>query len=133
MNSPAYDIADLLEDSAARTGLTVGTDLFVGQLPPEPDTCVAVTDSGGFEPDNGLVNFYHRPTIQVFSRSADYDTAYANLESIRDYLHRLTNTTVVGSAKYIAVFVLGEPFNLGEDENNNFRFTLNFSIWRTSL
>ncbi len=133
MNPPSEDIADVLVLSSSALSLTLGTDLFVGEEPHNPDNCVTVFDSPGAAPEPGYVLLY--PGVQIRVRGAaigGYKTAYTLAESIRNVLHALSPQTV-NSTKYINVLAEGDILYIGQDKSKRPRFTINFSIMRGDI
>jgi hypothetical protein len=134
MNSPAQDLKDLLEASSAGTGLTFGTDLFVGHEPDGGDVAdkvVTIYDTSGGQPDTNrtLTN----PTVQVRVRGDvfGYQAGYTLAETVFNTLHTVTNTTV-NSTRYIHIIAMGDLFFLGFDDNKRPTWSVNFSILRTA-
>lgn len=129
MNSPAFDIKDILAGTSS-LALTFATDLFVSEMPDTPDQCVCVYDTGGFEPE---ANFnYERPTAQVMVRGAKgaYPTAFSLAQSIRDILHGTANYTI-NAARYIGIWCQSDILSLGYDKNHRPMLSVNFRIHRT--
>lgn len=117
------NIVDYLEDHSVGT---VGTDLFEGYLPNDPDSCVCVIDTGGLEPDVYIPTF--RPTFQISIRNTSYATGRTKLDTIRDLLHRKQNATLVGSGEYF--FYISANSNggsTGVDEQGRYLFSINFT------
>ena len=117
MTSPAKEIADYLDTQI--TGLTSGTNLFIGSEPTTPSDVVTVYDSGGYAPDQTLDGSYfiNRPTVQVRIRNNSYATGYALAETIRDTLQAVVNQTV-GTTRILGVFTVSEPAHLGKIDTN---------------
>lgn len=127
MNSPAYDIANIL---AGVSGMgTVGTDIFIGREPTTPNNCITVYDTGGYPSDVAAV--YQRPTIQVRVRNASYTAGYAVINAIKDTLHG-SYTNEEGGAKYTGIWASNDILFLMYDESQRAVFTCNFTIHRTS-
>lgn len=128
MNSPAYDVMNLLGGSAIGAG-EAGTDMFTGFEPPSPNNCITVFDTGGFEGD--AVNDYRKPTVQVRVRNTAYAAGWIKANEIHMALHGLHNTTEDGT-RYIGIWAMGEPSAIGYDENDRALFVVNFRIHRTA-
>lgn len=127
MNSPAYDIANLLASTGVGLG-TVGSDLFIGREPTTPNSCTTVFDTGGFDPDAG--SDYQRPTVMVRVRNPSYSAGWTQINSVRDALH-VTYGWEEGDSRYIGVWAMGEPAHIGYDDTNRALFSVNFRIHRT--
>ena len=130
MNSPAYDIAAMLDGDSA-LGLTLATDLFIGEIPGTVSgRCVAVYDSGGEPAQSGYK--YERPYVQVRVRGAKggNQSAFSLAESIATFLHDTANYTI-NAARYVGIWKLDEPGFVGWDDNRRPLYTVNFRIHRT--
>jgi hypothetical protein len=120
-------IAQLLEDLAtalqtAGVG-TVGTNLFMGLLPSEPNNAVALFETSGLPPvytHHGLKPSYERPAIQILVRHQDYAAGRATIQQAYDALCNLT--------QFLAIQPVQAPFALARDEHNRPRFAVNFTL-----
>jgi len=127
VNSPAYDLANILASSAVGLG-SLGVDLFVGREPATPNNCSTAFDTGGFDPDTGAD--YQRPTVQFLVRNIAYNEGWAQANAIRNALHGLYGVVEDG-ARYIGVWAMGEASHIGYDDNNRALFSVNVRIHRT--
>ncbi len=130
MNPSSFDIKDLL-DADSGVGLTFPTDLFVSEMPKEPDKCAAVFDTGGYD---AMSNYdYKRPTVQVRVRGdkGGYLAAHALAQSIFDLLHGSDNQTV-NSTRYIGIWAEGDIMFIGYDDNRRPLLSMNFRIHRAA-
>ena len=84
MNSPAYDIRDMLV--AAGLGLVKGTSIFLAQEPEIPDNTVTVFDAPGLPNDLTLDKDekYERPSIQIRVRNNNYQTGWSLANNIKN-------------------------------------------------
>jgi hypothetical protein len=114
------DIANYINSN---TSLTLGTDLFIGTLPANVESCVGIFQSGGVEPTTYLDVI--KPTIQIIVRNTNYETAQQLSYEIYDSLHQLYNQTM-GSTEIYTIFALQEPTDIGEDETGRAVFTGNY-------
>lgn len=120
------DIANYIIDEGVQIGTTdlaLGTNLFKGYLPDDPDDCVAIFDTGGIEPDQELP--VGDPTFQVLVRSSDYEKAFNCIQSIATLLHQKRNLTIE-STYYYFIYLMGEPGHIGRDTSNRDEFSVNF-------
>jgi len=124
----------LLDDISiilAGSGLgTFGTDLFCSQLPPTPDTVVALFETGGLSPlytHSGTLPAYERPTFQVVVRDASYVAARAKIESIWKTLAAIANTAISGTF-YLMIRPRQSPFDMGQDKNERAQLVVNFDV-----
>jgi hypothetical protein len=134
---PDLDVANFLAGSGL--GLTLGTNLFVGSIRPAsssgpsmPPQAVFVISTPGPAPltfkgaGQGSLSM---GMIQVRLRSQpnDFLTAQTLSRQIRDTLHRAT------IAGYVYVVARqSEPQYLGQDQQGNEEFSLNFDLWRAA-
>ena len=129
MTSPAKEIADYLDTQI--TGLTSGTNLFIGSEPNAPADVVTVYDSGGFAPDQTMDGSYfvNRPTVQVRVRNTSYTTGRAEAETIRDTLREVVRQTL--GSDYYGIFLISDIVHLGKITTNAglaHVWTLNFQL-----
>jgi hypothetical protein len=131
MNAPSIDLKDLL-DGESSLGLMFAIDLFVSEMPVEPDFCVALYDTGGADPEAAYA--YARPTVQVRVRGnrRNYTGAYDSLKAIVDFLHGTYNETV-NSTRYVSIWLVGDILALGYDDNSRPLLTANFRMHRTTI
>ena len=99
-----------------------GDDIFIGSRPQQPDDCITVTDTGGFEPPKDTTS---SPTIQVVSRSDSYKTGMNKLKEIHSLLHNKHNYWL-GDIFVYKSEAMGEPGKFGVDENGRDLFSCNF-------
>jgi len=130
MNAPSEDVKDILEATSS-LGLTFATDLFVSEMPTEPDQCVCIYDTGGYDPEADYT--YEKPTIQIRVRGAkgDYLVAHELAQSIRDTLNGEHDYTING-ARYIGIWTVGDILFVGYDNNHRPLLTVNFRLHRTN-
>jgi hypothetical protein len=104
---------------------TVGTDLFLGLMPDEPDNCTALFEYAGSPPDLHWQGEY--PGLQVRVRNSSYQAGRAVIESIYDLLHGIFDTDLSGT-KYLLIKAQGSPEVLKRDHNNRIEWFNNFAI-----
>lgn len=130
------DIGALME---TKFGLTIGTDLFLGQQPDSVDTCVtvyarpgAVQFTMGAEDNVQHDPALEQPRLQVVVRRANSATAYPDGEDQVYAIYRglsLTNVTLNGT-RYVAIEPVGTPAPLEEDAEGRLSFVANFMVTR---
>ncbi len=104
---------------------TLGTNLFISNLPDSVDSCVAVFDTGGMTPDIYLPT--KEPTFQVLVRSTTYDLGKAKIDAIRALLHRNFNVTLVVGQTYVySILAMSEGGHIGQNERGLDEFSMNF-------
>lgn len=127
MNPPSKDIASIIQSAGIAT---LGTDMFVSNLPDDPDDCVALIDTGSWgEPESDLG--YSYPLLQVVVRGAqnEYLSTYSKAVSIRDTIMGLSPQTI-NSIWYSGFWVSMDVSSLGRDERDRIKFAINFRIMR---
>ena len=131
MESTAKDIATIL-DGESSLGLTLATDLFYARIVPKPDDCVIVMDTPGGPPQlttQKNTSDYYYSGVTVYVRSTKYDTAYASLFAILEYLHAQSQITV-GTTYYALIKAVNDPQLLHYDENDRPLLFINFEVQR---
>lgn len=133
MTSAADDIATILGADSS-LALTLGTDLFVSEIPDGADVsdlCVGVFDSGGYSPQPNFV--YERPSVTIRIRGAKgkYLEAYDLGEAIVNRLNGAADETI-GGTRYIGIWQEGYINFLGYDASQRPDFSMNFRMHRTT-
>ena len=127
MTSSADDIAEYLEDQSIGT---VGTNVFVGKMPPTPDLAMALFNYAGQPPDK-VADDYETQGLQIKIRgatlTAGWDAAWVKANAIFEALHGLTNATIETKA-YHYIFATGSPAQMGFDELERPLFVINFMV-----
>lgn len=129
ITSPAYDIAQLLEDQGVGV---MAQDIFVGNIPQEIDTCIGVFDNGGttslnvYQRDEMLVRFQIRSPIN------DYNTGYNLANSVKEAVLGCESVTI-NEKDYILFNLVGDINHLGLDDLNRHRFSLNLRVVRENF
>jgi hypothetical protein len=133
MNTPSYDIAEILEayGESSGLGLDYATDLFIGKEPIKPNDCVTIFDTPGFPPYLGLgaETGYEYPSVQIRVRNTTYTGGWAQAEAIKNVLHGMNHTTVNGTL-YTVIICSSGPTLLDWDDNGRARFIMNFNAQR---
>lgn len=102
----------------------LGTSLFKGYLPPDPDTAIAVIDTGGLQPDLDVP--VNNPTFQVMIRSNLYTTGKSKLDSIMTAFHKKSAQLVPNGTHFYYIFAIAEGGHIGRDETGRDLFSINF-------
>lgn len=121
------DIGDYLSSGGVGT---LATDLFLGELPDTPDTCVAVFETGGFDPVYTMKQrapVAKRPSIQVICRAKRYDVARLLAGKVDQLLSGLRYREING-VMYKWIQAQQEPFFIDKDENEREEIGCNYSI-----
>ena len=104
---------------------TVGTDIFLGQMPDQPDNCIALFEYAGSPPDLHWAGEY--PGLQVRVRNKSYAAGRTKIGQIRNLLHGLHNTSLSGT-RYLLIKARGSPEILKRDANGRIEWFINFEI-----
>ena len=119
----------------AGIGLTAGTNLFYGFMPPAPDACVAVHEYPGMaiEPElGGTTVRLEYPSIQIVCRSTDdrtddYIDPRVMADTVMKELTKIGDTDL-GSVRYLAVQAKQSPYFLRRDENFRVHIACNYHV-----
>lgn len=111
---------------AAQSVGTVGTNIFLGQMPDTPDTCIAIMVYPGRSP---ILTLGHgvqaeRPRFQILSRSSTFTTAQNNIHKAFNALH--FGQLTISSVRYLSCDAVQSPFELRRDENQRIVWACNF-------
>ncbi len=104
---------------------TVGTDIFLGQMPDQPDNCIALFEYAGSPPDLHWNGEY--PGLQVRVRNKSYAAARTKIGEAMIALHGLHEQTLSGT-RYLLIKARGSPEVLKRDNNNRVELFVNFEI-----
>lgn len=119
----------LLEEIATylsqHTTLKPGQTLFVGHYPDQPDTILALYDTGGGPRPPGLEDL--RRTVQVIARAPDYQTAHDLAWSVFDLLDR--DLLILPSGRKLVCRADQPPVPLTRDQSGRSLFVFNLSMW----
>lgn len=124
---PSKGICDLLVTAGYTFGGTSDWAVFIGQMQPEPDRCICVTDSGGRAPDPKWLLDY--PSVQIIVRGGpnDYAAVADKVGHIKRVLLGMSSQLVNGD-RWNHINMAGEPSLLGFDQNKRPEFVLNFNL-----
>ena len=104
---------------------TVGTDIFLGLMPDQPDNCIALFEYAGSPPDLHWPGEY--PGLQVRVRNKSYAAARTKIGEAMTALHGLHEQTLSGT-RYLLIKARGSPEVLKRDNNNRVEVFVNFEI-----
>ena len=117
-------MANVLDDLATRVATaisgTVGTNVVKATMPPTPNACVALYETGGLAPTRAFGTAgiqYDRPGIQFVVRGApyDYQTARTTAQTIFENLATIETEDLSGTRYYLSEN-LQEPFPRDVDD-----------------
>ena len=104
---------------------TVGTDIFLGLMPDQPDNCIALFEYAGSPLDLHWNGEY--PGLQVRVRDKSYAAARTKIGEVMEKLHGLHEQTLSGT-RYLLIKARGSPEILKRDNNNRVELFVNFEI-----
>lgn len=122
------EIADYLASGGIGTVPTpsVAGTIFTGELPPEPEDCIAVLGRDGTMPQSSLtIPDLKFPGFQVLVRNADYDTGWAKLQAVRTRLHGKIGLQLA-SYFVLRMHANSEGGSIGKDDIGRQEFSINF-------
>ena len=128
------EIATYLAAYSPSLGLTAGTNLLYGMMPPSPDICVALHEYSSLMPEYQLgvdnINIEY-PQVQVAVRGVrdEYDAPRLLINNIISALLKIHDQSLSG-VKYYAVLPKQSPFSLAPDENMRRIFICNFHVMK---
>lgn len=104
-------------------------NIFIGVLPDQPETCMALYPTGGQQANSKLG--YDMPTFQIITRgSMDMRKGYELSQKAYDALHGFRQGEFIPSGQWI-VSCLGlqsGPIHLGPDSKGRHEFSLNYVV-----
>ncbi len=112
---------------AAKSIGTVGTDIFLGLMPDQPDNCIALFEYAGSPPDLHWNGEY--PGLQVRVRDKSYAAARAKIGEVMGQLHGLHEQMLSGT-RYLLIKARGSPEVLKRDANNRVELFVNFEVMK---
>jgi hypothetical protein len=103
----------------------MGTNIFIGHMPPEPDDCICIFPTPAIYDPNNILHPYDKPTFQIMARG-DFDTAYTMLRNSYDVLQGFGGEELSG-IYFVEVVALSTDVNsLGKDGMNRMQLTQNY-------
>lgn len=115
-------IAEYLEDNAIGT---VGTDIFIGELPLDEGDIMSIVSSPSPDPDKSIP--YFNQTIDVWARFSDFNDGYSKLQEVFDLIHRNENYEIDGYHVYLS-YASGMINDLDRDNQRRHLFKVSFSF-----
>jgi hypothetical protein len=120
---------------AANSGgtMTLGTNLFIGDMPDDPDHVTAIYETGGMAPDETLgaisVPVWENPRLQVLCRGATYVEARASADIAWKTLVLIVNQNL-GSTRYMRVVPVQSPMLAGRDNSLRVLISCNYDVMK---
>lgn len=126
------DLGDYL--ASGGVGLTVGTNLFLGFLPEQPDDAVAVYETGGRPPAHAMNALAGQavaeyPRVQVVARATSfgYPGARQRMANIYKLLDGLPTRTINGT-QYDWGSAVSPPHAYGRDKQERVLIACSFDL-----
>lgn len=104
---------------------TVGTDIFIGELPDDKSDIVSLVTSPSPEPNKSIP--YYTQTVDIWGRFKSYDDGMSKLQEIFGMFHRIENYEVFNYHVYLS-YALGMIDDLGRDNERRHLFKLTLSF-----
>lgn len=125
--------AHVAASSTPTASLTLGTNLFLGRRPNDPDTIVALFETAGEPPTLTFGSNTAPPVesrgLQVQVRAASYTTSEALATEVWTALC-LIDDEVIGTTRYLLADPVQSPFPLERDAQDRMVHVVNFNIAR---
>jgi hypothetical protein len=121
-------IAEDLADFLATNGIgTVGTDLFIGELPLDTNNCLSLVYSPSPEPNKSIP--YYTQDIDVWGRFSKFDRGYSKLQEVFDLIHGKENY-IMGDYHVYLSFARGQINDNDRDSQRRhlIQLTLSFTF-----
>lgn len=115
-------ITTFLEDNNIGT---IGTDIFIGELPDDESDIISVVASPSPEPNKSIP--YYTQTVDIWARFKSYDGGMNKLQEVFDLLHRAENYDVFNYHVYLS-YALGMIEDLDRDNERRHLFKLSISF-----
>jgi len=106
-------------------------NLFIQDLPDDPDGAIAVFQYGGSAPEETLGNpvLIEKPRTQIIVRDVDITVAFSRSYEIFFWLTALKQVSLNG-VSYMRIRPIASPAELGPDSANRQRVVVNYEVWR---
>ena len=99
-------------------------------MPPDPDKCITIYETGGFPPEGRPELDYPTFQVKIRSSSTGYSTGSAKLAAVEAALHMFPSTTL-NSWYYAGMQALSGPLALGFDGEDRPMMAQNFVALRS--
>ena len=116
------DIASQIATYLQNAGFgTVGTDIFIGQIPASTDGLYVMRSSGTFENYLPIEN----AIVDIFVKDQSSQQAVTKIENIKRYVHRMHNTTTQNAYIYSILAISDvETIERTDDYQKVYKITL---------
>lgn len=103
----ANEIAQYLDDAGFGT---LGTDIFVGQIPAEQNGLYVLRAGGQAK----LYNPLEEAILDIYCKNTKALTCVSTLEDIKRFIHRMHNTTTTNAYVY-SILLIGDVEDIARD------------------
>ncbi len=133
MNQVTEDMKNLLVSASVGSfGASTGWTINVGVEPVKPTTAITLYDTGGSQPgytfDNSIEPV-RGDQFQIRVRSKDYKDGYAKILECVKVLAQVGMFSV-SNVLYHNIFQMSEIASIGQNESNQFIWTVNMKVVR---
>lgn len=123
------EVAAFLQTSAVGT---LGTDIFIGEIPKGDDLIIVLFETGGMASDHthdGARDVNPGLQVRIRGKRNGYKAGREKATEVDNLLDGLTNTTL-GTHMYKFIFATQQPMFTGYDSTDRPNWTQNFRICR---
>ncbi len=108
---------------------TLGTNIFYQDFDSITSNCICLISQAGQNSKTTLRNTMElvRHELGVRVRNTNDTTADSKALTIYNLLNHTYNTTI-GSTRFKSIKAVSPPFFVGQDKNNNYIYSINFSL-----
>lgn len=122
------DISDLLTTG----GMT--STIYKAFMPEQPDEALVLTETAGMGPIHAMSTGPGNAAIevaglQVIRRSASYQTARTDMQTVMNLLDGVTERTI-NATRYSYIEATQVPFSIGRDESERSLLSVNFLAYK---
>lgn len=119
------DIAQILQTAGVGS---IGSNIFLGQLPVSPDNAVVLYPTGGYPQPLPLLDV--KMTAQVLVRDSGYEAGYSRIWQIFNLLDRGGSRFLQApSGRKMVTQAKQPPEFIERDESNRCIFVFNLDVW----
>ena len=110
------------------TGYEPDNNIFLNNLPQNPNNVICIYDTGGEGKPVGFPDTKRR--IQILVRNESIQLANTISWSIHNALtNHAKNGYVVSNGRQMVITSVNTPISIGKDQNSLFEFSTNYDVW----
>lgn len=118
--------ADLKQYIIDNISIANESNVKIGIMPSKPISGYTIYNTGGYPPKRDLTA---DPTIQITTRHEKYEDCQQNAMLIHNLLKEDYTFFLSSNIWVVELEALGEPQQMGRDENENYLFVCNYHFW----